>query len=133
MDISKITDKISEYMSALVKDGGPSITRWVFVRTAEIISFGWLVMVACACTYLMVGIFASKHMDGVCFGAFVGAIVTLGGGLFAFAQQTQNTKLALDSKASGIPSVTTTNPLSSKVESTGDGHDRSTQDNASLS
>lgn len=77
-------------VSKLPSDGGPSVTRWVFLRTAEVISLGWLSLVGAEVyAYARYG-----KADAI----YCGMILTLGAGLFAFAQNAQTTKLSLDSK-----------------------------------
>lgn len=84
-----------QLIKALPFDGGPSATRWVFVRTSEVVSLGWLALVAGAVyTYCRYG-----KADVV----YCGMILTLGAGLFGFAQNAQTTKLSLDSKTNGDP------------------------------
>ena len=80
----------SQLIKALPFDGGPSATRWVFIRVAEVISLGWLALVFGAVyTFVRFG-----KVDTV----YCGMILALGTGLFGFAQNAQTTKLSLDSK-----------------------------------
>lgn len=109
LTVGKYVDKFSSFMAALVQDGGPSSTRWVFLRTAEVISAGWLMLVG-SVIFVFVH---NPHPDALIFGAMTGVVLTLGAGLFAFAQQAQTTKLALDSKGNG---TVTNTPLSSEVK-----------------
>jgi hypothetical protein len=102
--VSKITSW-TQIIKSLPFDGGPSVTRWVFLRTAEVISLGWLCLVGGA-VYQYIR-FAKADV------IYCGMILTLGGGLFGFAQQTQVAKLSMDSKNSS--SVEST-PLSSTVK-----------------
>jgi hypothetical protein len=93
-------NRITAYMASLVSDGGPSATRWVFLRTAEAITLGWLGMVAVLCIrYIHTG-----NTDA----ALITAIITVMGALFGFASLNQNTKLAIDAKLPGSPSTLST-------------------------
>lgn len=103
-----VVQKVTSWMQiikSLPFDGGPSVTRWVFLRTGEIISFGWLCLVG--------GAVYQYSRFGKADVIFCGMILTLGAGLFGFAQQAQVAKLSMDSKNSS--SVEST-PLSSTVK-----------------
>jgi hypothetical protein len=88
--VQKVTTWI-QIIKSLPFNGGPSVTRWVFLRTSEVISFGWLCLVG--------GAIYQYARFGKADAIFCGMVLTLGGGLFAFAQQTQAKKLAIDSTA----------------------------------
>ncbi len=92
--IQAVTDKVQTWMQiikSLPFDGGPSVTRWVFLRTSEVVSLGWLALViAEVYRYIKFGTADTIHC---------GVILTLGGGLFAFAQNAQVKKLSLDPKS----------------------------------
>lgn len=107
---TKITSKVGTWMDvikALPFDGGPSVTRWVFVRTAEVISLGWLGLVFGAVwEYVRVG-----KVDAI----YCGMIVTLGMGLFGFSQNAQTTKLAIDSKTPGAAGSVESSALGATV------------------
>jgi hypothetical protein len=101
-----VVQKVTTWMQiikSLPFDGGPSVTRWVFLRTGEIISAGWLALVGAA-VYQYVR-FAKADV------IFCGMILTIGAGLFGFAQQAQVTKLSIDSKSGTVEST----PLSTTV------------------
>lgn len=84
-----------QLIKALPFDGGPSATRWVFVRTAEVISLGWLALVFGAVyTFIRFG-----KVDAI----YCGMILTLGAGLFGFAQNAQTHKLSLDAQNNSDP------------------------------
>src|SRR5260370_17219135 len=84
--VTKLTSWI-QIIKSLPFDGGPSVTRWVFLRTAEVISFGWLCLVGAAIyQYARFG-----KADPI----YCGMVLTLGGGLFAFAQQPHSNTLPL--------------------------------------
>jgi hypothetical protein len=93
-----IVTKLTSWMQiikSLPFDGGPSVTRWVFLRTSEVISAGWLALVGAAIyQYVRFG-----KADAI----FCGMVLTLGGGLFAFAQQTQSKKLDLGATTTSQP------------------------------
>jgi hypothetical protein len=102
-----VVQKVTTWMQiikSLPFDGGPSVTRWVFLRTGEIISVGWLALVGAA-VYQYVR-FAKADV------IFCGMILTIGAGLFGFAQQAQVTKLSIDSKGGTVEST----PLSTTVK-----------------
>lgn len=65
--------------------------RWVLVRTSGVISLGWLGLVGGA-VYRYVK-FGTTNL------VFCGMITTIGPGFFAFAQQTQVTKLTCNKTA----------------------------------
>lgn len=100
---------IEYIVKQLPSDGGPSATRWVFIRTAEVISLGWIA--------LTVGAVYRYVRFGTTDAIYCGMVLTLGAGLFAFAQNAQVTKLSLDSKSPGASSSATLTPLSSTVTS----------------
>ena len=88
--VTKLTTWI-QIIKSLPFDGGPSVTRWVFLRTAEVISLGWLALVGAAIyQYARFG-----KADAI----YCGMVLTLGAGLFGFAQQTQSKKLELGAPA----------------------------------
>ena len=106
--VDKLGGKFFAFMASLVADGGPSVTRWVFLRTSEVISLGWLGMVGCACFVFV----KHQHVDIT----WCGMVLTLGAGLFKFAQEAQKTKLTLD--ATSATSMDS-GPLSTAVETKG--------------
>lgn len=85
--------KIADFMLKLASDGGASTTRWVFARTAEVVSFGWLCLVA-AQVYRV-------WRFGTTDAGLLTLIGTLAAALFSFATYTQTTKMSIDSKSSG--------------------------------
>lgn len=88
-------------------DGGPSVTRWVYLRVAEIVGLGFLFLVGGAVyRYVRYG-----NADVI----YCGLIGTIGAGLFGFAQQAQVAKLNLD-KSGGAATITNTTPLSNTIE-----------------
>lgn len=96
--VTKVTGWI-QIIKSLPFDGGPSVTRWVFLRTAEVISLGWLCLVG--------GAIYQYARFGKADVIFCGMILTLGAGLFGFAQQTQVKKLAIDSSSTTTVGVVT--------------------------
>ena len=98
--IQNLINRAITYMASLATDGGPSATRWVFLRTAEVVSLGWLCIVFTV-IYRIVRF-------GVADGTWLGLIFTLAGALFGFSALNQNTKLTLDAKKIGDPSVVST-------------------------
>lgn len=86
--LKELASKINEWLDVirtLPMDGGASVTRWVFVRTSEVISLGWLALAGGAVyRYIKFG-----TADLV----FCGMVTTIAAGLFGFAQQAQVAKL----------------------------------------
>lgn len=101
-------NRLAKFMASIVEDGGPSSTRWVFLRTAEVVSFGWLSLVAAGCyRYGRFGTFD---------GGLLALIGTLAAALFGFATQTQNTKISTDAKVQGVKGEMSTTPLTGDVK-----------------
>lgn len=112
--IAKVTSWI-DIVKQLPFDGGASVTRWVFVRTAEVIALGWFL--------LTVGAIYEYIRFGKADVVYCGMILTLGGGLFAFAQNAQVTKLSIDSKGASESSTIKTGLVSSEVTTGVSGND----------
>jgi hypothetical protein len=106
--LKSLFDRFFAFMGSIVADGGPSSTRWVFLRTAEVVSFGWVALV--------VSVAYRYWKFGTSDGAMLTAIVTLAGALFGFATQTQNNKISTDAKVSGMAGEISTTPLSGDVK-----------------
>ena len=116
-----VTNKAAGWMQivkALPYDGGPSVTRWVYLRTAEVVSLV-LVMMAGAAVYEVA---KYRGLDAV----LAGLILGLATALFAFAKGAQATKLAVDAKTPGAASSVESGPVSSKVQDEGGKGDDST-------
>jgi hypothetical protein len=114
-----------EIVKSLPFDGGPSVTRWVFLRTAEAISIGWLCLVG-ALIYRV-----ARYGDAN--PALCGLIFTLAGALFGFAALNQNTKLTVDAKSTGSPSTITTTGGKVETGTENKSNDDGTQSNSGTS
>ena len=90
----------TEIVKSLPFDGGPSVTRWVFLRTSEVISLGWLALALVAAFRI--------YKFGSCDAGVLTLIFTLATALFGFSTLNQNTKLTVDSKGTGSPSTVST-------------------------
>lgn len=98
LSLDKLTSSATKWLETvrqLPYSGGPSVTRWVFVRTAEVISIGWLALVGS-----VIWVYARyQKADAI----YCGMILTLGAGLFKFAQQTQVAKLSIGTNSTDDP------------------------------
>lgn len=86
-----------QILKSLPYDGGPSVTRWVFLRTAEVVALGFVVMVGG-------GVYRYVRF-GTADAIFWAAVGGLGGAMFGFAKSAQVTKLSIDAKTPGSGST----------------------------
>jgi hypothetical protein len=87
-------------MASLVVDGGPSVTRYSYLRTVEIVSIGWFsIVIAVVVRYVHTGL-----ADG----GVLALIGTLAATLLTATALNQNTKLTLDNAPKGDPSKVST-------------------------
>lgn len=106
-----LSNRLFAFIERLATEGGPSSTRWIYMRTSEVYWFGWLMCCLSAVyRYVRFG-----DANGAWLG-FVGAMAAAG---FAFVQQTQAKKITVDSQTAmaqaGTPSTSTDTPLSSTM------------------
>jgi hypothetical protein len=99
--VTNLLNKALGYMGALVKDGGPSLTRWLALRVTELMSLLVAVMVITEC---YVTAFKGRGSDA----GIVSAIVTISLALITATSLNQNTKLTLDYAPKGDPSKVST-------------------------
>lgn len=108
-DIAAKAGGIIQTIKALPFDGGPSVTRWVFLRIAEAVTFGWLCLVGAT----IYGLVVNHHADI----ALCSLVGTLAAAMFGFASNNMNVKNTTEAAlASDKPSTTNTTPLSSTTE-----------------
>lgn len=85
-----LLNRFTAFMAALAAEGGPSSTRWIYMRSSEVFWFGWLIVVVAA-VYRYVR-FADANAGWL---TLIGTMAAAG---FAFVQQTQAKKIAIDSQ-----------------------------------
>ncbi len=108
-DVAAKASKIVDTLKALPFDGGPSVTRWVFLRIAEAVTFGWLCLVGA----LIYGLVAFHHADP----AIATLVGTLAAAMFGFASNNMNIKNTTEAQlGSGKSSTTSSTPLTSSTE-----------------
>jgi hypothetical protein len=105
--IQALINRLMAFMTSLASDGGPSSTRWIYMRSSEIFWYGWFFIVLAA-IYRYVR-FADANAGWL---TLIGTLAAAG---FAFVQNAQTTKLAIDAKNTGSPSSVVTSPLGSEV------------------
>lgn len=103
--MQSIQNRFFAFMASLAAEGGPSSTRWIYMRSSEVFWFGWLSIVLAA-------IYRYVRFNDANAG-WLTLIGTLAAAGFAFVQNAQTTKIAIDAKAAGTSTSTT--PLSSTV------------------
>jgi hypothetical protein len=94
MKIAELIHKAGDILTtikALPYDGGPSVTRWVFLRIAEAVIFGWLCLVGA----LVYGVVRHGHGDG----AVAAAVCSLAAAMFGFASNNLNQRRAVQGQA----------------------------------
>lgn len=112
MNTSNITSRVTGLINAwkaLPMNGEPSVTRWVFLRTFEVIALGWLALV---------GVVIYRYAkSGTADAAICALIGTVAAGMAGFASNNMNIKTTTEAQlASDKTSATTTTVLSSTTE-----------------
>ncbi|WP_263418661.1 hypothetical protein [Terriglobus albidus] len=100
--------KLWQVFKSLAIQGGASSTKWVFLRTAEVVSVAFLALVASVARQIWLG-----HWPDLQTWAGITGLASM---LFGFAAKAQNHKAVLDSQsATGKPAVVEEGVLSSKT------------------
>lgn len=82
-----------DILKSLPFQSGASSTRWVYLATCAVISWGWLLIVVSFCILLF-----RPRVDAVIVGTVATLIVSLGGLVVGFSTRSQNLKHTLQAQ-----------------------------------
>ena len=95
-----LCNRLLVFMLSLVTDGGPSVTRYVYLHTVEIVSIGWFCLVVS-----IIWVYIHTHTSDAGMLALVGGMIVP---MLTATALNQNTKLTLDNSPKGDPSKVST-------------------------